>query len=51
MGSKKGKKRERELKLSKRKTKRNRLVIISAVITAVIAVSIYFAVSGGGSPT
>jgi uncharacterized membrane protein len=40
-------KRERELELSKRKTKKNRLVIISAVVVAIIGVSIYFAMFGG----
>jgi len=50
MGTKKSKKRirgERELELSRRKAKKNRLVIISAVIVAIIGVSIYFAMFGG----
>ncbi|MFC1968786.1 Fe-S-containing protein [Chloroflexota bacterium] len=48
MGSKKGKKREKEIEFRERKAKRNKLVTISAVITVVIAVSIYFVLSGGG---
>ncbi len=45
-------KKERELELSKRKAKKNRFVIISAVVVAIVGVSIYFAMfagSGGGS--
>jgi hypothetical protein len=51
VGTKKTTRRERELELSRRKAKRNRLVIISAVIVAIIGVSIYFAIFGdsGGS--
>jgi nitrite reductase/ring-hydroxylating ferredoxin subunit len=37
---------KRELKLHKTKAKRNRLVIISAVILAIMGISIYFAVTG-----
>ncbi len=58
MGTKKRKEREIERKLSKRevsrrKAKKNRLVIISVVVMAIIiiGVSIYFAVSGGGGST
>jgi uncharacterized membrane protein len=55
MGTKKSKKRarrERELELSRRKAKKNRLVIISAVIVAIMGVSIYFAMfAGSGSST
>jgi nitrite reductase/ring-hydroxylating ferredoxin subunit len=40
-------KRERELELSKRKTKRNRLVIMSAVVVAIVGIGIYFAMFGG----
>jgi len=43
---------ERELELSKRKAKKNRLVIISALIVTIIGVSIYFAMfAGNGSST
>ncbi len=47
MGTKKTTRRERELELSKSKAKKNRLVIISTVIVAIIGVSVYFAMSGG----
>ena len=46
-----GSKKRRELELSKKKAKRNRLMIISAVIVAIIGVGIYFAVSGDDGPT
>jgi nitrite reductase/ring-hydroxylating ferredoxin subunit len=54
MGTKKSKKtmkKERELELSRRKAKKNRLMIISMVIVAIIGVSIYFAMfeGSGGS--
>jgi len=52
MGTKQSKKRarrERELELSGSKAKRNRLVIISTVIVAIIGVSIYFAMFGGSA--
>jgi len=50
--SKKRTMRERELELSRRKAKKNRLVIISAVIVVIIGVSIYFAMfAGNGSST
>ena len=50
--SKKRTRRERELELSRRKPKKNRLVIISAVIVTIIGVSIYFAMfAGSGSST
>jgi len=39
--------REGELELSRSKAKKNRLVIISAVIVAIIGVSVYFAMFGG----
>ncbi len=42
----KGTRREQELELHRRKTKRNRLVIISAVIAAIAGISIYFAPLG-----
>jgi uncharacterized membrane protein len=48
MGTKKRARRERKLELSQRKTKRNRLVMISVVIMAIIGVSIYFAAFAGG---
>jgi len=48
MGTKKPKRRERELEVSRGKEKKNRLVIISAVIVAIIGVSIYFVTFGGG---
>jgi nitrite reductase/ring-hydroxylating ferredoxin subunit len=55
MGTKKSKKRARretELELSRRKAKKNRLVIISTVIVAIIGVSIYFAIfAGNGGST
>jgi nitrite reductase/ring-hydroxylating ferredoxin subunit len=50
MGNKKSKKtakRERELESSRGKAKKNRLLIISAVIVAIIAVGIYFVMFGG----
>jgi nitrite reductase/ring-hydroxylating ferredoxin subunit len=50
MGTKKSRKRarrDREFELSRRKAKKNRLVIISTVIVAIIGVSIYFAMFGG----
>lgn len=47
MGTKKTTRRERELELSKSKAKKNRLVIISTVIVAIIGVSIYFLMFGG----
>jgi len=51
MGTKKetlkGTRREKELELSRRKMKKNRLMIISAVIVAVIGISTYFAIFGG----
>ena len=40
--------RRRELELRRRKARGKKLVIISVVIMAIIGVSIYFAVSGGG---
>jgi uncharacterized membrane protein len=44
--------RETELELSRRKAKKSRLVIISAVVVAIIGVSIYFAMfAGNGSST
>jgi len=50
--SKKRTRRERELELSRRKPKKNRLVIISAVIVAIIGVSIYFVMfAGSGNST
>lgn len=52
MATRKTNKRERNLELSKKKAKKNRLVMISAVAVAIIGVSIYFAMfggSGGGS--
>jgi len=50
--SKKRTMRETELELSRRKAKKNRLVIISAVVVAIIGVSIYFAMfAGNGSST
>jgi len=42
----KGTRREQELELHRRKTKRNRLVIISAVIVAITGISLYFALLG-----
>lgn len=48
MGTKKRARRERKLELGQRKTKRNRLVMISVVIMAIIGVSIYFAAFAGG---
>jgi nitrite reductase/ring-hydroxylating ferredoxin subunit len=47
MGTKKTTRRERELESSRSKAKRNRLVIISTVIVAIIGVSIYFLMFGG----
>ena len=50
MGTKKGKgraRREKELEPSRSGAKKNRLVIISAVIVVIIGVSVYFAMSGG----
>jgi nitrite reductase/ring-hydroxylating ferredoxin subunit len=47
METNKATKRERELELSRRKTKKNRLVIISVVVVAIIGVSVYFAMFGG----
>jgi len=48
--SKKRTRRETELELSRRKTKKNRLAIISALIVTIIGVSIYFAMfAGNGS--
>jgi nitrite reductase/ring-hydroxylating ferredoxin subunit len=44
---KKAKRRERELELGKTKAKKNRPVIISAVVVAIVGVSIYFAMFGG----
>jgi nitrite reductase/ring-hydroxylating ferredoxin subunit len=50
--SKKRTRRETELELSRRKAKKNRLVIISTVIVAIIGVSIYFAMfAGSGNGT
>ena len=49
MGNKKRTRRERKLELGKGKARKNRLAIISVVIMAIIAVSIYFALSGGGT--
>ena len=52
MGTKKNKKttiRERELEPSRRKAKKNRLVIISTVVVAIIGISVYFALFGGGN--
>ena len=49
MATRKTTKRERELELSTRKTKKHRLVIISAVVVAIIGVSAYFAMSGGSN--
>ena len=40
--------RRRELELRRRKARGKKLVIISVVIMAIIGVSVYFAVSGGG---
>ncbi len=40
-------KRESELELSKRNRKKNRLVIMSAVVVAIVGVSIYFSMFGG----
>ena len=54
MGTKKSKKRtrgERELELSRRKAKKNRLMIISTVIVAIIGVGIYFAMFAGNGST
>ncbi len=48
MGTKRTATRERELEFTKRKAKKNRLVIISAVVVAIIGVSIYFALFGAG---
>ncbi len=45
-GTLKGTRKEQELKLHRRKTKRNRLLIISAVIVAIMGISIYFGVTG-----
>ena len=45
-GTLKGTRREQELELHRRKTKRNRLLIISAVIVAIMGISIYFGVTG-----
>jgi nitrite reductase/ring-hydroxylating ferredoxin subunit len=47
MATKKATRRERELELSKRKAKKNRLAIISAVVVAIIGVSIYFGMFAG----
>ena len=50
MGTKKGTlkeiRRKQELELHRRKTKRNRLLIISAVIVAIMGISIYLGVTG-----
>ena len=48
MGTKRARRRERELGSGRSKAKKNRLAIISAVIVAIIGVSVYFAMSGGG---
>jgi len=45
--SKKTTRKEKELELSRKRAKKNRLVIISTVIVAIIAVSIYFVLFGG----
>jgi nitrite reductase/ring-hydroxylating ferredoxin subunit len=47
MATRKTTKREREFESSTRKAKKNRLVIVSAVVVAIIGVSIYFAMFGG----
>ena len=49
--SKKRTRRETELELSRRKAKKNRLVIISALIVTIIGVSIYFAMLAGNGST
>ncbi len=50
--SKKRTRKDRELKLSSGKVKRNRMVIISTVVVVIIGISIYFAMfAGNGSST
>jgi nitrite reductase/ring-hydroxylating ferredoxin subunit len=51
MGTTKTKRRAREPELSRSKASKNRLVIISAVVVAIVGVSIYFAMFAGSGGT